>query len=74
MALISVVLVVVGFLLSVYAGVVLSLPNKMQTKEGALNQSQINLFSIIMSISVIMIMAGVLGYYYLRGNLPYYMN
>ena len=74
MALISVVFVIVGFLLSVYAGVVLSLSNKMQTKEGELNQSQINLFSIIMTISVLMILAGVLGYYFMRGNLPYYMN
>jgi uncharacterized membrane protein len=74
MALISIVLVIVGFLLSVVAGVIMSLPSKMQTKEGELDQSQINLFSIIITISVLMIMAGVLGYYFMRDNLPYYLN
>jgi hypothetical protein len=74
MALTSIILIVVGFILSVYAGVVLSLPGKMRTPSGELDPAKITLFTIIMSISVIMVMAGVIGYYFLRGNLPYYMN
>ena len=74
MALISIILIVVGFILSVYAGVIFSLSNKMKTPSGELDQSKITLFALIMSLSVIMVMAGVLGYYWLRGNLPYYMN
>ncbi len=74
MALISIVLIVVGFILSVYAGVIFSLSNKMRTPSGELDQSKITLFAVVMSIAVIMVMAGVLGYYFLRGNLPYYMN
>jgi len=74
MALISITLIIVGFLLSVYAGVILSLPNKMQSSNGDLSQSRISLFSIIISVAVLMVIAGVLGYYFLRGNLPYYMS
>ncbi len=74
MALISIVLIVVGFLLSVYAGVVLSLSNKMRTPSGELNQAKITLFGILMALSAILVMAGVIGYYFLRGNMPYYMN
>lgn len=74
MALISVLLIIIGFLLSVYAGVVLSLPKKVLTPSGDLNNSNINLFTILISVSVLMVLAGVLGYYWLRGNLPYYVN
>ncbi|HVD97698.1 MAG TPA: hypothetical protein VNB90_05790 [Cytophagaceae bacterium] len=74
MALISVILIVAGFLLSVYAGIVLSLSEKVQTTPGQLNNPKIVFFSILMSVSVLMVLAGVLGYYWLRGNLPYYMN
>jgi hypothetical protein len=74
MALISILLIIIGFILSVYAGVILSLTNKMRTTSGELDQSRIVLFSIVMSISVMMQIAGVLGYYFMRGNLPYYMN
>ncbi len=74
MALISIILIIVGFCLSVYAGVILSLTKKLTTSSGELDQSRIVLFSIVMSVSVLMQLAGVLGYYFLRGNLPYYMN
>jgi hypothetical protein len=74
MALISIILIVAGFIISVYAGVVLSLPKKVQTPSGELSQSKITMFSVLMSVAVLMVMAGVLGYYWLRGNLPYYMN
>jgi hypothetical protein len=74
MALISIVLIVVGFIISVYAGVVFSLSNKMKTASGELDQSKITLFSLLMTVAVLMVLAGVLGYYWLRGNLPYYMN
>ena len=74
MAFISITLIILGFLLSVYGGVILSLPNKMRTPSGDLDQSKITMFSIIMALSAIMVIAGVLGYYFLRGNLPYYNN
>ena len=74
MALISIILIVVGFILSVYAGVVLSLPNKMQASTGELNQSKTMFMGILMSVAVIMIIAGVWGYYWMRDNLPYYLN
>ena len=72
MGFISIVLIVVGFILSVYAGVIFSLSNKMRTPSGELDQSKITLFAIVMSLAVIMVMAGVLGYYVLGKNLPYY--
>jgi hypothetical protein len=74
MALISILLIIIGFIISVYAGIVLSLSNKVQSTPGVLNHSKINFFSILMTIAVLMVMAGVLGYYWLRGNLPYYVN
>jgi hypothetical protein len=74
MAFISISLIIIGFLLSVYGGVILSLANKMRTPSGDLDQSKITLFSIIMAVSAIMVIAGVLGYYFMRGNLPYYIN
>jgi hypothetical protein len=74
MALISIIFIVVGFIISVYAGVVLSLSKKMQTPSGELSQSKILMFSVLMSVAALMVMAGVLGYYWLRGNLPYYVN
>ena len=74
MALISIILIIVGFILSVYAGVVLSLTNKLRTASGELDQSRIVMFTVLMSVAVLMVLAGVLGYYFMRGNLPYYMN
>ncbi len=74
MALISIILIVVGFLLSVYAGVVLSLSNKVQSPSGEVSQSKVTFLSILMSLSVLFVLAGVLGYYWLRDNLPYYVN
>ena len=74
MAALSITLIIVGFLLSVYAGIVLSLSNKVQSSPGVLNHGKINFFSILMTLAVLMVMAGVLGYYWLRGNLPYYVN
>jgi hypothetical protein len=70
----SIILIIVGFILSVYAGVVLSLSNKMQSSDGQLSQPKIITFTVIMTIAVLMVMAGVLGYYWLRGNVPYYFN
>ena len=74
MALISIVLIVVGFLIQVYAGVKLSLSGSMQTESGNVNQSKVAVFALILGVSTIMIIAGVLGYYAFRGNLPYYNN
>ncbi len=74
MAFISVTLIVVGFIISVYTGIVLALPGKVLTPSGEVSQSKVTWFSILMSISVLMQIAGVLGYYWLRDNLPYYVN
>ncbi len=44
MALISISLIIIGFILSVYAGVVLSLTNKLRTASGELDQSRIVMY------------------------------
>ncbi|MCU0431614.1 MAG: hypothetical protein MUF42_16755 [Cytophagaceae bacterium] len=74
MALISIVLIVVGFLITVYAGVMLSLSKPMQTETGMVNQSKVFSFSVLISIACVMVIAGVLGYYALSGNLPYFIG
>ena len=74
MAFISIVLIIAGFIISVYGGVVLSLSNKVRKPSGELDFAKINFYSIVMAISVLMVIAGTIGYYFLRGNLPYYIN
>jgi hypothetical protein len=74
MATISIILITVGFIICVYAGIVFSLAGKMRTPSGELDQSKITQFALLMSVAVVMVMAGVLGYYWMTGNLPYYVN
>jgi hypothetical protein len=74
MATLSIILIILGFLITVYAGVMLSLSKPMQTETGAINQGKVFSFSILITIASVMVIAGVLGYYAMRNNLPYYIG
>lgn len=67
---VSISMVILGFILSVYGGVVLSLPNAMRHSDGSLNQGKITFFSFLTGASALLLIAGVIIYYVVPGNLP----
>lgn len=74
MQLISVLLIIIGFIVGVYGGVMLSLPGAVLTSEGEINQSKLMKFTLVVCVGVLMCLAGFIGYFPLRGDVPYFMN
>jgi hypothetical protein len=74
MQLISVLLIIIGFIVSLYGGVKLSSPEAVLNSAGEINQSKLFMLTLIVGLGVGMCLLGFLAYYPLRGNVPYFMN